>query len=120
MKRSIIMLVLSLGLGLAANAQHPINVKGRVTDAYGPVPGANILIKGTKNGTTTDLDGYYSIICSSNAALVVSFIGNKTCEVNVNGRSHIDILMQPDIYPELESSQNSYWIKRQNIDFVTQ
>ncbi|CAD0009349.1 SusC/RagA family TonB-linked outer membrane protein [Flavobacterium chungangense] len=56
-------------------------VKGVIKDASGlPVPGVNVLIKGTQKGTSSDLDGSYTINVSSGTTLVFSFIGFKTEE----------------------------------------
>lgn len=75
-----------------------LTVTGTITDADGvPMPGANILEKGTTNGTQTDFDGNFSMtIADANATLVVSYIGFATQEVAVNGRETIAIQMQTD------------------------
>lgn len=67
-------------------------VAGKVTDERGEaIPGVNVVIKGTTTGTTTDLDGMYSIAVEANATLVFSFVGFETSEVEVGSRSTIDI-----------------------------
>ncbi|MEE9361093.1 MAG: TonB-dependent receptor [Cellulophaga sp.] len=72
-------------------------VSGTVTDADGaPLPGANVLVKGTTNGTQTDFDGNFTINADSNATLVFSYIGFKTQEVAVNGQSSIAVTMEED------------------------
>ena len=59
-------------------------VTGTVSDNSGPVPGVNIIVKGTTTGTQTDFDGNYSLdVKSSDAVLVFSFIGYKTQEIPV-------------------------------------
>lgn len=76
------------------------NVTGKVTDAedHSPLPGANIIVKGTSIGSTTDADGEYSInISDEGSILVFSFIGYASQEVPVSGRSKIDISLSPDI-----------------------
>lgn len=73
-------------------------VSGVVTDESGePLPGATVLEKGTSNGTTTDIDGNYTINVPDNAVLLVSFVGYITQEVAVNARSTIDISMELDV-----------------------
>jgi TonB-linked SusC/RagA family outer membrane protein len=77
-----------------------IEVKGRVTSAEGgdPLPGVNVLVKGTNIGTVTDIDGNYMIaIPDENNVLVFSFIGYTTKEVSVNGRNNIDIALTEDV-----------------------
>lgn len=74
-------------------------ITGKVSSHAGePLPGVNILQKGTTNGTTTDADGKYSIVVpDGDAVLVFSFIGYTTQEVSVNGRSVIDIALAEDV-----------------------
>ena len=59
----------------AAISQQVRKVTGTVSDAFGPITGANVVQKGTTNGTTTDMDGNYSIEVPDDAILQVSFIG---------------------------------------------
>src|SRR6187431_977572 len=72
-------------------------VTGAVTDETGSaLPGVNVIVKGTSNGTTTDSDGKYTIRLEgdqANGTLVYSFIGFKPQEVAVGGRSSIDVSM---------------------------
>lgn len=78
-------------------AQNGKTVKGIVTDSYGPVPGANVLVKGTTNGVITDIDGNFTITnVPDNAVLVVSFIGYVTQEVKVAGQSNFTIRLSED------------------------
>lgn len=73
-------------------------VSGTITDESGePLPGATVLEKGTANGTTTDIDGNYTLNVPDGAVLLVSFVGYITQEVAVNGRSTIDISMEFDV-----------------------
>lgn len=82
----------------SANAQKTtINVKGVVNDAMGPVIGASIVEKGsTGNGTITDMDGNFSLKVPANGTLVVSFIGYKTQEIPVAGKSSFTINLAED------------------------
>jgi TonB-linked SusC/RagA family outer membrane protein len=78
-------------------AQGPIT--GTVTSSGdgAPLPGASVIIKGTTTGTTTDFDGNYKLnSVTSDATLVISFIGFITIEVPVNGQSRIDAVLQED------------------------
>lgn len=74
-------------------------ISGKVKDDTGqPVPGANVLLKGTTIGTTTDADGAYTFaIPEERGTLVFSFIGFTTQEVDVNGRAVIDVTLVTDI-----------------------
>lgn len=74
-----------------------VTVTGKVTDAAGePLAGAGVLIKGTTNGTTTDIDGKYSIDVQPDAILEYSFVGFRTREENVRGRKSIDVSISED------------------------
>ena len=77
----------------------PANISGRVTDdAGGALPGVNVLIKGTSAGTTTDIDGKYTLsVTDAGAVLVFTFIGYKTQEIPVNDRSVIDVVLAADV-----------------------
>jgi TonB-linked SusC/RagA family outer membrane protein len=73
-------------------------VTGTITDETGmPVPGVNVLEKGTTNGTTSDTDGVYRIaVTDGNAILVFSFIGYSTQEVVVSNQSTINVSLAID------------------------
>lgn len=91
-KLTLILLLfwLSAGTLLAQN----ITVTGTVRDEAGDgIPGATILVKGTSNGTATNLDGVYSISAPANAILQISYVGFETKEVQINGQSVLDIIM---------------------------
>jgi TonB-linked SusC/RagA family outer membrane protein len=75
-------------------------VTGRVTSAEDNtgLPGVNVIVKGTVQGTVTDLDGAYTInVPDDQAVLVYSSVGFISQEVTVGNRSQIDIVMSPDI-----------------------
>lgn len=76
-----------------------LTVTGNVTGADGlPIPGTNIVEKGTNNGTITDVEGHYSLkVSSPNAELVFSFIGYLTEEISLNGKNQVDIVLIEDI-----------------------
>jgi TonB-linked SusC/RagA family outer membrane protein len=90
--------MLFAGLDAALLAQDR-TVSGRVTSADdgSAVPGANVVVKGTTNGTTTDSGGRYNISVPDNATLVVSFIGLITQEVAVGNRSTVDVRLASDV-----------------------
>ena len=71
-------------------------VAGVVSDNNGlPIPGVNVLVKGTKTATQTDMDGKYSISASDSQTLVFNFIGMKAQEI-VASSSTINVKMQDD------------------------
>lgn len=72
-------------------------ITGVVKDDMGtPVIGANVLIKGTSNGTITDMDGKYTIQVDDNAVLQISYIGYSTREISVAGKNVIDVVLSED------------------------
>tara|TARA_R110000868_G_scaffold21163_1_gene88243 strand:- start:895 stop:3870 length:2976 start_codon:yes stop_codon:yes gene_type:complete len=71
-------------------------VTGTVSDAMGPVPGVNVLIKGTTTGTVTDFDGNYEVSVNTGDVLVFSFLGYVTQEINYTGQSSINVLLTED------------------------
>lgn len=85
--------VFSLTLAYAQN----VKVTGVVSATSGEsIIGVGVLIEGTAQGVTTDLDGRYSIEVPSNGTLVFSSIGYKTLAVKVNGRTKIDVKLEND------------------------
>ena len=75
-----------------------VQVSGKVTDESGePLPGANILEKGTTNGTTSDVEGNFSLsVMDENSVLVFSFIGYTSREVTVANQTSFSIQLEPD------------------------
>lgn len=98
MKKLLFFLVVFIFVGSEIFAQQ-ITVTGIVTEeSDGQVlPGATIIEKGTNNGTTTNIDGHYSITVSTDAVLQFSFVGMQMQEVPVNGQSGINITLKTDI-----------------------
>lgn len=87
---------LALMLFSCIAAAQTVEVTGTVSDTEGPLPGVNIVEKGTTNGVTTDFDGNYSISVANDAILVFSYIGYGTQEIAVNGQTQINISLQVD------------------------
>ncbi|WP_185967782.1 SusC/RagA family TonB-linked outer membrane protein [Formosa sediminum] len=73
-------------------------VEGLVNDETGfPLPGANVVEKGTTNGVTTDYDGNFTLtVSTSHAILVVSYLGYATQELPLEGQSHVSINLDVD------------------------
>ncbi len=79
-------------------AQENIKVSGVVkgSDSDEGLPGVTIFVKGTTNGTTSDIDGQFSLNIKEDAILVFSFIGYKTFETALNGRSIVNPILELD------------------------
>lgn len=75
-----------------------VEVTGTVSDDLGdPLPGAAVLVKGTSNGTVTDLDGNYTIsVPNQDATLVFSFLGFNNLEEQVGTRTTIDVQLEQE------------------------
>lgn len=78
--------------------QQEMSVSGVVTDGSGaPLPGVTVIVKGTTMGTITDFYGNYTLVDVPNdGVLVFSFVGMKSLEVSVNGRSIIDATLEEE------------------------
>lgn len=77
--------------------QQSKRVKGTIVDATGmPVIGANVMVKGTTNGTITDLDGRFSLDVPNDAVLEVSYIGYSSQIIKVGGQNSLDITLMED------------------------
>ena len=91
MKKYILSLLLFCTVGIAF-AQ--TSVSGIVRDSNGEVvPGANILQKGTTNGTVTDFDGAYSLDVNDGAVIIFSYVGYGTSEIDYSGQSNLDVVL---------------------------
>ncbi|WP_439475504.1 SusC/RagA family TonB-linked outer membrane protein [Algoriphagus formosus] len=94
---------LSLGIDLEIKPNESnwswfeVSISGTVKDETGmPLPGATVLVKGTTNGTVTDLDGNFSLEVSEGAILQISYVGYELQELPVNGQSIFEIQLKPD------------------------
>ena len=82
---------------LCTSLMHSQDVSGTVSDASGPLPGASILVKGTTIGAQTDIDGKYTIRnVGNNAVLIFTYIGLKTQEVSVAGKTIVNVVLKED------------------------
>ncbi|NLP58698.1 TonB-dependent receptor [Lutibacter sp. B1] len=92
-------LLLFLFMGNGILAQDGVTVSGIVTEASNQsLPGVNIIEKGTKNGTTTDYDGKYTIkVSNSNAILIFSYVGFESKEINISGKSTVNVVLKADL-----------------------
>src|SRR5574344_1274217 len=96
--------MMGTGYAIQVNAEPAINtvaavqqtkkVTGRVSDSQGPLIGATVMVKGTKTGSVTDLDGNYSINASEGSVLVVSYVGYVTQEIKVGSNPSINFIMK--------------------------
>ncbi|QOG00573.1 TonB-dependent receptor [Flavobacterium sp. MDT1-60] len=96
-KFSVLLLIAMIALFHASGYAQSKVVKGTVKDASGlPVPGVNVLIKGSQNGVSTDLDGSYSINTAPGNVLTYSFIGFKKQEITVGSAATVNVVLQEE------------------------
>ncbi len=89
-----------------------LQITGTVIDAsmQTPMAGVNVIVKGSTNGTTTDVEGKYALYAEDKDVIVFSFIGYASIELNVNGQSVIDIALKEDSKSLNEVVVNAgYW-----------
>ena len=97
MKNSLLKGLMVFLTVLCTSLTYSQDVSGTVSDSSGPLPGASILVKGTTNGAQTDLDGKFTIKnVGSNAVLVFSYIGLKSQEVSVAGKTSVKVILKED------------------------
>jgi TonB-linked SusC/RagA family outer membrane protein len=73
-------------------------ISGKVTNEGGdPIPGVNVILKGTTIGTATGIDGSYTINVPEDGTLIFSFIGYITQEVPINGRTEINVALKENV-----------------------
>lgn len=95
----VLMLTLVLSSFTSISVQAQERISGTVTGPDGfPIPGVNILQKGTNNGAVTDFDGVYSItLRDGSKALVFSYIGYQTKEIDVTGKTDVNVVLEEDV-----------------------
>ena len=97
MRQKVTLMLLAILFSLGLQAQTGGQVTGKVIDAMGELPGVSVVIKGTSNGTITDLNGQFTLPnVKSTDVLVFSFIGYKTQEVTVGNQKEFSITMVED------------------------
>ncbi len=90
---SIFVLALFLGTGLFAQR----TITGTVTDDFGPLIGATVVIQGTGTGTVTDIDGSFSLQANTGDVLEISYTGYSSTEVTVGVENDIAVVLQQGI-----------------------
>ena len=96
-KIKFLIMILALTVSAAVSAQN-ITVTGQVKDSSTGegIPFASLQVKGTMVGTSTDLDGFYSISAPTDGVLIFSSIGYVNVEAPVNGNSVVNVVLSPD------------------------
>ena len=96
LRRLVLIPLMSISLGVSAQ-DRTISGKVTVSDDGSPLPGVNVVLKGTTNGVVTDVDGAYSLsVPSSGGILIFSFIGMTTTEEEIGERAEINVALVSD------------------------
>jgi len=99
MKQKVTLMLLAAFLChvLGTQAQTSGQITGKVVDTMGELPGVSVVVKGTTNGTTTDLEGKFTLQnVKTSDVLQFSFIGYKTQEVKIGSQKNINIILEED------------------------
>lgn len=98
MRKLLLTFAMSALVGICLQAQDR-TVSGRVVDETGePLPQASVFVKGTTAGTSTNMDGTYSLtVPASGEILIFRFLGYTTVEEQIGNRTVINLTMQPDV-----------------------
>lgn len=114
MKKTLLFLLISLWISFESVGQDR-TISGKVTSAEdgSALPGVNVVVKGTTNGTVTDANGKYSLSVPTNGILVFTFIGLTSQEVEVGERSSVDVQLQQDLQQLSEVVVTALNIKRE-------
>lgn len=92
----IFSLAIAVLICFVAKAQQKV-ISGVVSDKTGPLPGANVIVKGTTRGTQTDFDGKYSIKAKEGETLVFSFTGYNSKSVKVTKATTINVVLESNV-----------------------
>ena len=99
MRKLLLLFLLFCGVLLSAAAQQR-TVTGTVVSSVegdGPLPGVTVIVKGTTSGTIADVNGKFTIVVpQGGTTLVISYIGMKTREIEIAGRSEINVVLEPE------------------------
>jgi TonB-dependent SusC/RagA subfamily outer membrane receptor len=88
---------LLLALSMQFSFAQEKTVSGVVSDGTGPVPGVNVIVRGTKNGVQTDFDGKYAIKAKVGDVLIFSFVGMNDSKATVGTSNQINIKLQSGV-----------------------
>lgn len=114
MKLLFRVLLLQLGLWQGTAFAQTDRITGTITGANNePIPGANVLVRGTSQGATTDANGNFSLNAGPRAELVISYVGYATQTVAVNNRTVVNVQLQGDAQGLNEVIVTALGIKRE-------
>ncbi|WP_291136368.1 alpha-2-macroglobulin family protein [Flavobacterium sp. UBA7663] len=83
-------------------------ISGIISDELGPIAGANVYIKGSNRGTTTDFDGEFTIEAAKGEIIVVSYTGKKSEEITIEQAKNLEITLNEDVVSGLDVVVTGY------------
>ncbi|MCK3683248.1 TonB-dependent receptor [Maribellus sp. YY47] len=97
--KKILLLMVALVFGVSTLFAQTKQISGKVTSTQDglPIPGVSVVVKGTTNGTTTNIDGEFTLTVPEKETLVFSFVGMKSQEVKITGTSMYNVALEPDV-----------------------
>lgn len=125
MKKVVLLFSCFFLLGILGVVGQTRSITGKVvsSDDNSPIPGVSVSVKGTTIGTVTNLEGVYSLQVPQTAnALMFSFVGYRTMEVAIDGRSNVDVVLPVDVFSVDEVVVVGYGVqkKREVTGSITQ
>ena len=108
-------IIIALQIELITVAAQDIPISGHVTSAEEgtPLPGVNVMVKGTTSGTVTDLEGHYTITAPETCTLIFSYIGYEKQEIQAGSRSVIDVVLHESKFELKEVVVTALGIQRE-------
>lgn len=106
--------LLTICISLSVLGQETV-VRGTITDESSgqPLPGVNIVLMNTTTGVVSDVDGKFSLNAPAKGTLIVSFVGYKSREIAIQGRSELNIALQEDLLNLSEVVVSAFGIQRE-------
>lgn len=97
--KKLLLLIVALFMGAITIFAQTKQITGKVSSAEDgtPIPGVSVVVKGTTNGTTTNIDGVFMLTAPENETLVFSFVGMKTVEVPITDQSTYNIELENEL-----------------------
>lgn len=94
-KWAVCLIILTTCPIVSLYAQDRYSVSGQITDENGEIlAGVSVIVKGTSNGTTSNVDGRYSLTVSKSDIIQFSFMGMETLEITADGRQTMNIILK--------------------------
>src|SRR6185295_19044941 len=119
--KKFLLMCFSFGFAISVWAQDRV-VTGKVTSADdgSPLPGVNVVLKGTTNGTATDADGSYKLtVPAAGGSLIYTFIGLQTSEVATGDRAIVDVQLTLDVKQLSEVIVTALGVKQDRDKFAS-